>query len=106
MARGRPGQGTLAVSRGECFPAVFPFLGGEWWQREQGSKQGCFQKGRDKWGKREGFGLGCGWRDGGLIPSCPSLARHLTMHTSPTLPGGTGTHWAYRHCQLSLPSII
>lgn len=52
MARGRPGQGTLALGRGEVFPAIFLFLGREWWQREQVMRQGYFKKGWDKWGEK------------------------------------------------------
>lgn len=67
---------------------------------------GLLPKGMGQVGREErGFCLSCGWRDGGPLPCCPFLARHL-IYTSPIKPRETGTRWAHRHCQLSLPLII
>lgn len=54
------------------FPTIFLFLG-EWWQREQLMKQGCFQKGWPKSGEE---------RRGSVL----AAAGEMVDHSHITLP--------------------
>lgn len=88
------------------FSCNFPF---PWWgvvAERAGNEEGCFKKGWDKWGEERGILSQLGlerWRTNPKLPLSGQASDHAHL---PHPAGGAGTHWAHRHCQLSLPSII
>lgn len=73
------------------FPTVFPLLGGEWWQREQVMRQGCFKGGRDKWGEKGGGALSQLWLERWRTAPMLPLSGQAPDHTH--LPHPAQRNW-------------